>query len=249
MAEQLFRPTPRPRNILLALAFCASYSFFPLLANDTPPDESRIKEAVIVSAENPALAIRMADDAMRTIGRHAITIGDRASGERFIFGETDGAEVKRLFIAQFEAFHADNDGTYNYDLSKSPEVAGYRWRSNAYAFDMTASRRDNPAGEAAGTAALLEKFELNVPENWLMWRSLTVTDESRKGELILFYVEFGKDHNMTLADIYVGDEETPEWISFQKDLERRANAVFELAPVVDGIPLGESWVHIPVGGE
>lgn len=249
MTQHRFLSASTLRNLLLALSFLATLHGSPLKANDAAAEANRTKETMIVSPDSPALAIRLADDALHMIGRHSISIDDKAAGERIVYGETEGDEVKRLFIVQFEAFHADNDETYNYDLTKSPEVAGYRWRSNAYAFDMVASRSEKPAGEAAGTAALLEKNEYTVPQDWLMWRSLTITDDSRKGEVILFYIEFGRDHGMTLTDIYAGDDETPAWQEFQKGLESRANAAFELAPVLDGIPNTDVWAHIPVSAE
>ena len=77
-----------------------------------------------------------------------------------VFAEVQEGNAVRLFILQFEGFNDGVDDQYRYDLSSSPEVAGYRWRSNAYTFNIASSAANNPGGESAATAA---KLNANIP--------------------------------------------------------------------------------------
>lgn len=200
---------------------------------------------VLVAKAHPALALKPAAH-FRYLGRHPIKIRDVAIGERFVYGKITPDGIEKLLIVQLEAFTASNDHTYNYNLTKSPLVAGYRWRSNAYAFDLPLTRQNNPGNESSDTAQFLEKLDLAPPANWLMWRSLSVTDPNRRSEMIIFYVEFGKDHSVNLENIYVDDESTPKWRAMMPGLEKRANAAFSLTTLdKNGKPEHANWRHIP----
>lgn len=210
--------------------------------------ERRIVENTVVSENSPALAIRVAPELVY-LGRHAIRIRDVAAGERIVFAEHSAGDVKRMLILQYEGFLPGIDEQYRYNLSNSPVVAGYPFRSNAYAFDMTVSRRENPGGEAADTARFLEAKGLTFPNIWMMWRSLTVTDAARRNELIIFYVEAPENPELAIADIYdpVTDRSTDFWRRYTPGLEQRANASFQLATPTGGTTLsGLDWQTIPL---
>lgn len=210
--------------------------------------ERRIIENTVVSEHNPALAIRV-DPALAYLGRHAIRIRDVAAGERIVFADHSAGSVKRMLIMQYEGFLPGIEEQYRYNLSNSPVVAGYPFRSNAFAFDLAVSRRENPGGESADTARFLEAKGLTFPNIWMMWRSLTVTDAARRNELIIFYVEAPENKQLTIADIYdpATDRSTDFWRRFTSGLERRANAAFQLATPVAGTALSDlHWQTVPV---
>ena len=212
-----------------------------------PSDEARhVIDNVLISPGRPPLAIRV-DPAFSYLGRHPIRIRDVAGGERHVFIDAEDGKAKRLVVMQFEGFLHGVDNQYRYDLSRSPVVAGFPFRSNGFAFDMAESLRQNPSGEAAATHAFLTARGLEVPRHWMMWRSLTVADPDRRHELIIFYVEDAQSHDLTIDDLYQDDQETEVWLNLQRQLETAANRVFELAPLNDaGKPRRGSWVSIPI---
>ena len=171
---------------------------------------------------------------------------DVAAGERFVFVDAEEESVKRLFLVQFEAFLEGVDDYFRYDLSKSPTVAGYPFRSNGFAFDVTESRRRDPGSESSLTAEFLEANGYAVPAEWMMWRSLTVTDLERKSEIILFYVEDVASTGLTLTDLYENDRDTEAWRSIQAELKERASTAFSLTTLDDsGCPEPSGWSSIP----
>lgn len=203
---------------------------------------------VVISRHAPSLAIRV-DDSIHYAGRHPIRIRDAAAGERLVFVDHAQGKVNRMLILQFEGFLPGVEHSYQYDLSRSPIVAGYPFRSNPYAFNLDQSRANAPGAEPAATARFLERKGITPPKVWIMWRSLTVEPPERRDELIIFYVEDAGDHGVELSDIYdpETDRSTPFWRDFSVGLEQRANAAFELAKLaVDKGSIEAPWQSIPL---
>jgi len=202
-------------------------------------------DGVLISREDPSLAIDVADE-FEYVGRHLFTIRDVAAGERFIFVQAEDHKVQKLLMVQFEGFLPGVDDFYRYDLAGKPMVANYPFRSNGYAFNIVESISANPKSESAATYPFLESKGFSVPDELMMWRSLTVADKARNKEMIIFYLEDVKSTGLTLADLYVDDSATDEWINIQKDLEKRANDAFQLTELDDsGNPIQSRWSSIP----
>lgn len=234
--------------------------FLLLVTADSSLAASRVKQEnaapkptvvsnIIVSVANPSLAIDV-DQKFTYLGRHPIRIRDVAAGERLIFAYLDGPKARRLFIIQLEGFLPGIEDHYRYNLSASPVVAGYPFRSNAYAFDLPESVARNPGLESAATNKFLSEIGILPPKQLMMWRSLTVTSRDKRNEMILFYIEDVSAHNITLDDIYdpVTGKDTAVWKALQPALERRANASFRLTELDEqNKPRADRWQQIPLG--
>ena len=211
----------------------------------TEEPEQFVLDGVLISTKEPALAIEVASP-FTYLGRHPIVIGEIGAGERFVFVDAVNEVVGRLLVVQFEGFLPAVDDFFQYDLSGKPVVAKYPFRSNGYAFDMAESVARNPTGEAAATSAFLESNGYEVPRFWMMWRSLTIADEAKKKEAIIFYVEDAESIGLALADLYRDDSPTDAWLDIQRGLEVRANGSFRLAEIDNtGRPDESTWSSIP----
>jgi hypothetical protein len=226
------------------LIVCSSTST--IVDASEPNDMNRfMSEGVLISREDPSLAIDVADE-FEFVGRHPFTIRDVAAGERFVFVQAEDHQVKKLFMVQFEGFLPGIDNFYRYDLSGKPVVANYPFRSNGYAFNIVKDIIANPKSESAATYPFLESNGYSVPDELMMWRSLTVADEARNKEMIIFYIEDVKSAGLALADFYVDDTETDMWINIQRDLELRANDAFRITELDDSSrPVQSGWSSIP----
>lgn len=204
-----------------------------------------VRDGVLVSLQDPSLAIKV-KDSFTFAGRHPFRIRDVAAGERFVFVDAEGDRINSLLIVQFEGFLSGVDDYYRYDLGGSPVVANYPFRSNGYAFDIVKAIAANPGSESAVTYSFLEAQAYTVPDQLMMWRSLTIADQARKKEVILFYLEAIESTGLTLADLYNDDAATDAWINIQRDLEVRANSSFQLTELDDsGKPNNLAWSSIP----
>ena len=236
------------RRFLLALSCAFTFAAHTPVSNAAEEfsADQRLADGIIVSSQEPSLAIKV-DSSFEYVGRHTFKIRDVAAGERFVFVDAEASQIKRLFLVQFEGFLPEIDAYYRYNLSASPVVAGYPFRSKGYAFDIVDSIAASPVSESAATYPFLEENGYEVPQQWMMWRSLTVVDDAKKKELIIFYVEDVASTSLSLDEFYVNDEASDGWAEIQKGLESRANASFELAELnVKGQPDTAAWKSIPV---
>lgn len=216
-----------------------------LVASEESRELRSVVDRVLISLENPRLAIRPAAE-FEFVGRHPFRIRDVAAGERFVFVDAADKRVERLLLVQFEAFLPGIDNYFRYDLSKSPIVASYPFRSNGFAFDLTESRRRDPRNESSLTAVFLEERGYALPDQWMMWRSLTVPDPERRSEIIIFYVEDVASAGLTLHDLYQDDRDTEAWRSIQAELKQRASDAFLLTTLdALGAPKAAAWSAIP----
>lgn len=203
---------------------------------------------IVVSKSSPELAIKVAED-IPYLGRHSIRIRDVAAGERLVFADVDGVQVKRMVILQFEGFLPSvPEATYRYNFDGRPIVAGYPFRSNPFSFDLPKARAENPGSESADTAAFLESKGIEPPNTWMMWRSLTAELPERRDELIIFYVENGDPAGVKISQIYdpETDQSTAFWRGFMVGLERRANAAFRVAvPRAGAQESSFNWQSVP----
>ncbi len=91
------------------------------------------------------------------MGKIVFKIRDVAQGKRYIFVETKGRAITRMFIAQFEGFLPDNVMTYNYNFQNARDLRGHRFKQNTFAFSNREAQAENLNGEAALTAAFLRE--------------------------------------------------------------------------------------------
>ncbi|HEX6104813.1 MAG TPA: hypothetical protein VFZ26_04475 [Gemmatimonadales bacterium] len=194
------------------------------------PAQRLVRENQLISTTLPSLRIEVAP-AFRFVGTVPFRIGSVAEGERFIFVDARDTVVERMVIAQFEAILPASDQRYNYSFQDAQLVAGYRFRTNAFAFSNAAALAEHPEGEAALTAAFLRGRGYVLEDELMAFRYLTVPDSARRHELIIFYVEALPRHGVRLTDLYVNDRETPRWQELAKDLARRARAAFSILPL------------------
>jgi len=231
--------------LLLAVSFGVKSKGITLVS--AAPERS-VEDNIIVSKNDPVIAMKV-DQSFRYLGEHPIRIRDVAAGERLVFADMEGSKAHRLLIIQFEGFLPGVDDEYRYNLNSSPIVAGYPFRSNAYAFDFAKSAKENPGLESAATAKFLSSQGITAPQQLVMWRSLTVASSDKRKEMIIYYLEDLAAFNMALDDIYdpITDKDTPAWNAFQTELERRANASFSLTELDEyKRPKQASWQHIPL---
>ena len=250
--KKISKPRRAPESINASFMFAAIACLIVYLSTSTIVNATEASElnqfmsdGVLISREDPSLAIDVADD-FAFVGRHPFTIRDVAAGERFVFVQAEDHQVQKLLIVQFEGFLPGVDNFYRYDLSGKPVVANYPFRSNGYAFNIIENIVANPKSESAATYPFLESKGYSVPNELMMWRSLTVADEALNKEMIIFYIEDVKSTGLTLADLYVDDSDTDVWINIQIELEFRANDAFRITELDDSSrPDQTGWSSIP----
>lgn len=177
---------------------------------------------VVTSSALPPVRIEI-DPAFRYIGRMPFTIRNVAGGERIVFADAQGKTIRRMVVLQFEGFLPGVDEIYRYDFSRAREIGGLRWRDNAWVY-CTAAQIAAGGNEGTQMHRWLAEQGHQTPDVQLMYRFLTLGDERRKDELIIFYLEGSDDPSW----IGKSDAESEVWQAQARVLERRALAAFRI---------------------
>ena len=154
-----------------------------------------------------------------------------ADGERFVFAKLDSLNpklVEKLFIVQFEGFYENLDLTYNYDLSSGTQMGDFKYRNNTWFYNNKENIDRNPEGEAAKTQKLLAEKGLKTKDEVLMSRFVTVVDENRKYEMIIYYLEFAENHDFSLADFEAGNYDESLVENLEMNLIERSLDSFQI---------------------
>lgn len=181
----------------------------------------RVENNVLISDSLPQIKIKV-DSAIRFIGSFPFKIQDIAAGERFVFAESEGKKIKRAVIAQFEGFLPQSSEIYRYSFANAITFGSHKFNHNTFAFTNEAATKENPEGEAALTYSFLQKKGFEIPEAWIVSRFLTLGDESRKYEMILFYQEDVESTGRKFEELSVNDESTEALKSMGPLLKERA---------------------------
>jgi hypothetical protein len=194
--------------------------------NETPPRRF-VRGQVLVSTRLPNIRVRLSK-AFHFVGKFSFTVPNMAKGERYIFAETHGRKVKRLFIAQFETILPDSSETYNYSFKDALTLGGHKFRPNTFTFSRRASVKTDPPDEGVLTTEFLTRKGYILEDEVMVSRVVNVPDVERKHEMILFYMENINDSGHRLRDFYNGEERTPLWQEMSRALTKRSFESFAI---------------------
>lgn len=210
------------RNAVLAFGLCAGLGG----QAQGPPPLRTVEGQAVTSTALPRVRIEVKRP-FRYLGRMPFTIRDVAAGERIVFGDLEGNVVRRMVALQFEGFLPHITDIYRYDFSAATQVGPLRWRRNAFAYSTSGTRSADPSSEAATMHAWLANRGYSMPDTQLMFRYLTLGDDRRRDELIVFYLEGTADPSW-LEEMEVS---SVRWRAMARALEQRSRSSFEVHSV------------------
>jgi hypothetical protein len=187
----------------------------------------RVEDNVLVSDSLPQIKIKV-DSAIQFLGSFPFEIKGVAAGERYVFAESNGKKIKRVVIAQFESFLPESSEIYRYSFANAMDIGGHKFNHSTPVFTNAEAIKENPDGEAALTVSFLQKKGYEIPEAWIVSRFLTLGDESRKHELILFYQEDLESTGKKIDELYVNGESTALLKSIALELKERALSAMQI---------------------
>ena len=160
------------------------------------------------------------------IGRVSYSLGDSFEGERYIFADTMDWTRPRLLIVHFERIKARSAEIYRYNLEAGERIGSLRFIQNEFAFAGVTTITPSPRDEADRTNNFLLLQGFRMPSVWLVTRFVTIGSTDRKSELIVFYME-GHD-DLSLRELYSGEEPTAAWQQLKRGVATRGRAVFSI---------------------
>src|SRR4029079_3815155 len=145
----------------------------------------KVEDNVLISSSLPSIKIQL-DPAFHFLGSFPFQIQQLATGNRYVFVDGTPEKLQRMFIAQFESFLPESTEIYRYNFNQAEVLGKFRFRHNTFAFNVQDAIKENPESEAALTQKFLQTKGYKVLDEWMASRFLTLGDETRKSEMILF---------------------------------------------------------------
>jgi hypothetical protein len=189
------------------------------------PDRRSVHGLELTSPADPRVRITV-QPRFTYVGRFSYSLGRDFDGERFVFAPVTDSALPRLFVVQFERIKPPSAERYRYNVDAGEQIGPLRFVRNSFAFDNPGAPVASPHDEGELTSNFLLARGFRLPSVWLASRFVTIGGPERTSELIIFYMEGRSD--LTLKDLYVGEDPTETWQALKPALAERARAAFEL---------------------
>ncbi|HEV3469174.1 MAG TPA: hypothetical protein VG148_07625 [Pyrinomonadaceae bacterium] len=184
----------------------------------------RVEGRTLVSAERPAVRIKFDDD-FKYAGTQSFVLYDVAGVEQFFFVDADRENrIRRLYWVQFEGYLPSNTHTYDYSgVKETINLGGFEFRTDAVAVNLAGVLSQRKDSDGARARAFLESKGYRLSGNDFMWRRLIhLTDETRRHELLIVYLEDLGGTGLTAGDLMGQGRHSARWPEVSRQLLRRA---------------------------
>jgi hypothetical protein len=214
----------------IALAFAIGANLMPPTQTSAIQSPIRTVEGqVLISTHLPAIRLEF-DKGFQYVGGHSFVLYDVARAEQHFFIEADqDKRIKRLYWVQFEGYLPGNNEKYNYKVSKIINLGGLEFIADAYARNIKANpgRPDSDGNRAR--AFLGSKGYRLASDEILSQRLVHLTDEAKRNELMIIYLEDLSRWGLTASDVSPGGRAAGQWEEMTKALLTRATKGFKVS--------------------
>lgn len=188
---------------------------------------ARVEKNTFLSLKNPKIRVKV-DKKLKYIGEVPFTIGDQASGVRYVFVRaTRGKNVQQMFLIQREGILPSSDDTYKYRITSPAMLGSFAYQHSVILEDMAATIREEPGKEADVTQQFLAVHGYVLERNLVMSRFARPADPEHKHEIIFFCFENLSAYGHGLADISTGSD-SPNKEEIRKKVDENCRRAFRV---------------------
>lgn len=159
----------------------------------------------LISNSDPAVTLRFGAS-FRYVGGQKFVLYGVADTEQHFFVETDANDkLKSVYWVQYEAYLPDKPYTYDYDDSPLRVTLNdheFYTDTDVVEFDSNTKRRRGTDGAAA--RQFLASKGYVFPNDFAYARLVYLTDESRRKELMIIFIDDLASRGLTAADLKEG---------------------------------------------
>jgi hypothetical protein len=182
----------------------------------------RIKGQELVSTKLPKVKIKF-DNTFKYVGEQSFVLYDVANAEQHFFVDADKeGRIKRLYWIQFEGYLPGNSHTYRYKANKTVDIAGLTFVADANALNIKATTSRLESDGSRAQTFLQSKGYRMASDEILMQRLVHLTDESKRNELMIIYMERLSGLGVTAAELGKGGAAADRWPQISTELLDRA---------------------------
>lgn len=201
----------------------------------TAPEYSGLARGVagneLRSERDPAAALRF-DPAFKYLGGQKFVLYGVADTEQHFFVETADNELQSFYWVQYEAYLPGKPYTYDYDDSPLRVTLGdheFYTDTAAFHFDPGAERRRGTDG--AMVRQFLASKGYAYPREVLYARLVYLTDESRRKELMIIFMDDLVRYGLTAAELDEGGAQAARWPEVERAHLDRIRSTLSVRPL------------------
>lgn len=171
-----------------------------------------VTDNVLLSKDDPPGELHFAPE-FDYLGGQSFVLYGVADTEQHFFVETrDDGSLKSIYWIQFEAYLPGKP--YRYDYDDSPlriDLGGARFFVDTAVFHNDPERERRRGTDGALVREFLASKGLSYPDEVVYARLVHLTDETRKKELMIIYMDDLADYGATAADLDEGGTDAARW--------------------------------------
>ena len=177
-----------------------------------------VTDNALVSDRDPAVVMRF-DPSFRHVGGQKFVLYGVADTEQHFFVETTADDkLKSVYWIQFEAYRPDNRYTYDYDNSPGRlQLGDYKFYVDTAAVQSDPKRKRRAGTDGARAREFLKSKGYTFPLNYTYARIVHLTDESRRKELMVIFMQDLAPLGLKGSDLEEGGEAAGRWPRIEKN--------------------------------
>lgn len=184
----------------------------------------KVEGRVILSDELPAARLEFAPE-FKYAGGQSFILYNVARAEQHFFVDADAqGRIKRLYWVQFEGYLPDNKHTYNYRSPSTARIGDFDFFADAAARNLKAGPGRPDSDGARAQSFLQSKDHRFASDDVIMQRLVHLTDETKRNELMIIYMEDLSATGLTAADLAPSGKDAARWPEISAGLLERAKA-------------------------
>ena len=200
------------RKAMISSAAAALYFLILSVAavsQDVPARE--VKGQVIRSTERLAAVLEFSKD-FKYAGSQKFILYNVANAEQHFFVDADSnGRINRLYWVQFEGYLPSNNHRYDYNSPKTVNIGGFDFFADATSWKATSTELKPDSDGAHARAFLAGKGYTFSGSDFITQRLVHLTDERKRDELMIIYLEDMAPLGVTAADVGKGGKAEAKW--------------------------------------
>lgn len=181
----------------------------------------KIDGQTLSSSAIPKVTLKL-DKAFKYAGTQSFILYDVANAEQHFFVDADrNKRINRFYWIQFEGYLPSNKHTYKYESNKVVKIGHLDFFADAYARNIKATP-SRAGSDGSRAQEFLKRKGFSIGDEVIMQRLVHLTDETKRNELMIIYLEDLSALGVTAAELAPGGSKAANWEETSRALLERA---------------------------
>jgi hypothetical protein len=186
----------------------------------------------LVSKEDPAAILRFDPSFKHLGGQKFILYGVADTEQHFFIKTTNENKLKSVYWIQYEAYLPDNSQTYDYDDSPlRVNLGDYEFYTDTDVVEFDPDRKRKSGTDGAMARQFLASKGYTFPKDFAYARLVYLTDESRRKELMIIFIDDLAAYGFTAAELKDGGAMAEHWNAVEHGHLERIRTTLDVLPL------------------